>query len=270
MQNLIGFTFLCRQECGENPGFIMEIRNYDNKLKIYGLIGLGVVLLLGGLLSECSQRADEAEQAQREAAAKLAQKEEKERLARYFEANRKAVIDEVLAEIEAGAYWRARRIAAKYEHVADPYLISLESQAREKQLLKRIDRAEKSDAAKLYAMYSELTDLVPGSREYQERKRHYKNIVDQEKAAAKARQARYGSKPTEAEVYTAVRRHLRQSAHDPDSIRDIGCTYTVFTERGWMTACQYRGSNAFGATITDRSFFYLRHGTVVAMSETRQ
>lgn len=248
---------------------MMDKTSKDNKLKIIGLAALGLILLVGGIVSECSQNSREAAKAAKAAAEAEARELEELRLAGKFDANRKAIIDEVLTEIDEGNFWRARAIARKYEHVADPYLISLDSQAHEKQLLKEIGRVPESDAARRHKIYAQLVELVPASSEYQRQKQRYGEIVGRQRAATKARLDKYGAKPGENDIYSAVRRYLRQVAHDPRSIQDLGCTYPRFTEMGWMVACQYRGRNGFGGMVKNRNFFYLRHGSVVSMSEVR-
>ena len=69
--------------------------------------------------------------------------------------------------------------------------------------------------------------------------------------------------------YFEVKKHLRRTMHDPDSLEWVGCT-KVFWEKdvkAYLVGCTFRGSNAFGAKIKNSKWFLIRHETVIAVRE---
>lgn len=84
----------------------------------------------------------------------------------------------------------------------------------------------------------------------------------QEEKDEKAR----GETPTvsawDGSVY-AVERYLKPRMHDPDSLEMAGCTRPVSVEAYWITNCDYRGSNAFGAKVLNSGRFFIQRDEVV-------
>jgi hypothetical protein len=77
-----------------------------------------------------------------------------------------------------------------------------------------------------------------------------------EAAAAEALAAVCGPKPSisswDGEVI-GLERALKKTAHDPDSIDVENCTDPILTKkRCWITTCDVRGKNMFGAKIYQR------------------
>lgn len=64
-----------------------------------------------------------------------------------------------------------------------------------------------------------------------------------------------------------VRHFVRENANDPDSISFVGCEEPEFTNRCWSAVCQYRGKNAFGATILKRSRFWMTSERVLGVQD---
>lgn len=60
-----------------------------------------------------------------------------------------------------------------------------------------------------------------------------------------------------------VERHLKKTAHDPESITVSDCTEARENEGGWLVGCNYRGKNSFGAVVLNNSWFLIRQGVVV-------
>lgn len=84
---------------------------------------------------------------------------------------------------------------------------------------------------------------------------------EQEKAAAEALAALCGQKPIcggwDGEC-VGIESALKRVAHDPDSIDVESCTDPVLTKDNcWVTSCNVRGKNAFGALILNRKRFSL-------------
>lgn len=58
-------------------------------------------------------------------------------------------------------------------------------------------------------------------------------------------------------------RLMRRTAHDPDSIDVENCTVPQMSDKHcWVTKCQVRGTNAFGAKILNQKVFTWKEGTV--------
>lgn len=62
--------------------------------------------------------------------------------------------------------------------------------------------------------------------------------------------------------YVEIRYHLREIAHDPKSVEIDRCTELQRTDAGWMTACRWRGANAFGAQRLAEHVFYVSNGRI--------
>lgn len=60
-----------------------------------------------------------------------------------------------------------------------------------------------------------------------------------------------------------VESYLRPRMHDPDSLEMAGCTKPVAVDAYWITNCDYRGSNAFGAKVLNSGRFFIQRDEVV-------
>lgn len=58
-------------------------------------------------------------------------------------------------------------------------------------------------------------------------------------------------------IYAGLKRGVKSEAHDPDSIEFVGCTDLLRKNPPacWVTACRFRGKNAFGAMILQTEAF---------------
>lgn len=63
---------------------------------------------------------------------------------------------------------------------------------------------------------------------------------------------------------TAVKHYMSEHAHDPKSVRWDGCTDARATEMGWITRCDYRARNGFGALVKQRTLFIIRDHEVIS------
>jgi hypothetical protein len=112
---------------------------------------------------------------------------------------------------------------------------------------------------------------VNGKAEQQLKKRQREEAkAAKEKAEQEALWAVCGGQPPTRSgwdnAYYGVERHLKQTAHDPDSIDVETCSTAVLTDGCWRTSCVYRGKNGFGALIRKEStFFIARENTVIGM-----
>jgi len=77
--------------------------------------------------------------------------------------------------------------------------------------------------------------------------------IEKEKSEVAALTALCGPQPTRSEwdgEVPAATLYLKESAHDPDSIKVTECSEPVLTKNHcWVTTCKVRGKNAFGGTV---------------------
>ena len=75
-----------------------------------------------------------------------------------------------------------------------------------------------------------------------------------------------GEKPTRSSVdgsYRSVKQYLENFSHDPSSIDIRGCSKAKWSQEGWRTSCVYRGKNAYGAKVINKTTFVIKKGVVV-------
>jgi uncharacterized protein YgiM (DUF1202 family) len=74
---------------------------------------------------------------------------------------------------------------------------------------------------------------------------------------------KFGEKPEKLlGSYSEVRRYLRATANDPESIEVEQCTDVYTSDQGWLVGCDYRGDNAFGGTVRQSNWFTIVDGRV--------
>jgi hypothetical protein len=84
------------------------------------------------------------------------------------------------------------------------------------------------------------------------------------KVERKRREDKFGEKPEKMlGSYSEVRRYLRATANDPESIEIEQCTDVYTSDQGWLVGCDYRGDNAFGGTVRQSNWFTIVDGRVV-------
>lgn len=56
--------------------------------------------------------------------------------------------------------------------------------------------------------------------------------------------------------YGTVESAVKRAAHDPSSIDVLNCTQAVlYRDQCWVTTCEVRGKNAFGAKVLEQRRF---------------
>jgi len=150
-----------------------------------------------------------------------------------------------------------------------PKIDASAKKAREDELVALLKRVPSSDLQKNHDYYAELCGLDPANVSYKKKLAHYQGKIKKAKDAQKAREKLWGPAPVQSGwdgSYYEVKRFLKQSANDPDSIAMAGCTDVSFVSgKGWLVGCNYRGKNAFGGLIKTSNWFIIRHGQVVKM-----
>lgn len=91
--------------------------------------------------------------------------------------------------------------------------------------------------------------------------------VEREKREAATLEAKCGRSPArsgwDGEV-VGTESYVARTAHDPDSIDVENCTTPTLTKRHcWLTTCDVRGKNAFGAMVLTRMRFSIAHSVVL-------
>ena len=135
-----------------------------------------------------------------------------------------------------------------------------------KQVLKTLDamprtHREHDDVISIRQVLVEQKKKISGRLQKQRAR-----IEKEEKEAASLLQ-RCGTTPLrsawDGEVKT-VTRHLERTAHDPDSIEVDNCTTPTLTKQHcWLTTCEVRGKNAFGAKVFSRVLYSIgKHPSV--------
>jgi len=77
-------------------------------------------------------------------------------------------------------------------------------------------------------------------------------------AKNKALEKRCGPKPKVSPFdgsLIAVKNYMKENAHDPDSVEVKKCTEPRMTDACWVSACDVRAKNAFGAKVLNRMRF---------------
>lgn len=120
------------------------------------------------------------------------------------------------------------------------------------------------------AMRAELTPLERELSSKRARNHRAAARVQAERERAAARLLQCGTAPGlsgwDGELFGAEL-FVERGAHDPSSIDVENCTVPqLSTSRNqcWLSTCDVRGTNAFGATVLNRMLFEVRHGEIVA------
>lgn len=129
------------------------------------------------------------------------------------------------------------------------------------------------ETRKLYQAAMDATAADRAAKEEVVRQAAAKAAEEKRKAEASAQakvrelEGRIGKQPVASAwdgVYPEVERYLEKNLHDPDSLDFTGCTGLVESEKGWVTRCEYRAKNAFGALRIQNTLFVIKHGQVVS------
>jgi hypothetical protein len=138
--------------------------------------------------------------------------------------------------------------------------------------LQRWDLEMDADTRKLYQVALDATAAERKAKEEKElAARLEAERVQQEAqakitAAAQAQDRRIGKEPVASAWdghYYEVERYLEKHLNDPDSLDWEGCTKAAPTQKGWVTRCEYRAKNGFGALIKQNTIFLIKHGQVI-------
>lgn len=181
---------------------------------------------------------------------------------------------------ESKAYLDAAERAENEANAESERLANLAAEKKKQnervgEIIAELKTIPSSEYTKNWGLYLELTKLLPDNAKYQNKLSYYRVKMDEEDsrnlAIAQEQErernaliAKFGVKPLKfGRSYSPVKRYLKYSANDPDSIDIQGCNDVSYNEQGWLVACTYRGKNAFGALIRDSNWFTILNGVVV-------
>lgn len=150
-----------------------------------------------------------------------------------------------------------------------------------KQLKKDVKKIPVHEYSKNIDAYKDLVECYPDNQEYKKKLEAYtkrqQEFLDnlqkkkrEEEAAKEAKALLMGKKPIRSSwdgSYTEVERYLKQTAHDPDSIKFENCSEPYVTDDGWGVLCIYRGKNGFGALIRQANWFIILQNRVVDVKD---
>jgi hypothetical protein len=218
-----------------------------------------------------------AEAAEAKAAEERRRKEVAEAAAREAERKRKlaASFSERAKDIEKAITTAAQQRAKKDYEGADASLKSVESQLDD---VRGTDAETSADWKRLKPqadaqrkLLQPILDKIARAEQAQADKE--KREEDARQAAAAALKETCGEVPLVSAwdgSIPIVERHLRSSAHDPDSIEVSECTTPVLNDAVcWVSTCKVRGNNAFGGKILQIMRFAMTNDTVLAAEEVR-
>lgn len=257
-----------------------------------------LVVIIASVAAITWMFSDDDESAARKSAAQSAASTEREMVrlreaaAEKFATDKTQILAEIEALIAAENYSAVLNKTKAFLFINDSDLQQLHDRAsRAKRVIddanetqRLVGRAKEIPASNFRAnktVYSRLLELNPENESYEAKLAHYtakiqaaakKRLEEKEKidSARRERLAKFGESPVASAwdgSYRAVTRYLEQIANDPDSIDIDACTKVYHIKTGWLVGCDYRGKNAFGATIRISNWFTIVHGRVTKMHD---
>ena len=143
-------------------------------------------------------------------------------------------------------------------------------QAREQQLVARVQRIPPNSLETNRDLYQQLAALNPTNASYKAKYDDFNNRIRQRDAAEHDRIRQFGPVPQASAwdgTYHEVEEYLRDRVNDPDKFKMDACTPVYHVATGWLVGCDWRGANGFGAIMRQTNWFIIRQGRVVEMKE---
>lgn len=151
-----------------------------------------------------------------------------------------------------------KKIEAKAKQEADRL-----NTAKEKEILRQLKKIPTKQYTTNRNLYDELVRLNPDNKKYKEKLAFYTKKHNEKKAY-------FGKKPKRSDwdgSYSEVETYLKQTAHDPSSIKFENCSKVYMGENGYLVACVYRGKNAFGALVKNAHWFTIVQSRVIKVED---
>lgn len=195
----------------------------------------------------------------------------------YFKENKEKIIQEIKDLSKKQDHINALKLIGKYSAINDKDLIHLQKnisldinqkakKEKEKRLLEELKSISPTTIDRKNEIYKELSYMYPDNKKYIKEVAYYEKEIQKQKIEIEKENKIFGIQPIKnyENIYIEVKDYLKQNMHDPSSLEFKSCT-DVFrkSEKGWMVACQYRGKNAYGATVINTNWFIIRQGKVI-------
>lgn len=224
---------------------------------------------------------------------------------KYFKENEQEILAQIV-DLRGKREWSALRdLSAKYlaannDVVSQAYKLAVDTLAAEAkskrvaELQARLFTIPAEDLEENRDGYQALVSLEPDNEDFAHKLAYYQSKIDARDEAARKKAAeaaeaeharnlkaialrkkrvdRVGEPPVPSAwdgTYHEVERYLKSVANDPDSIEMNRCTKAVYSEEGWIVACEFFGRNAFNAKLRKQAWFTINHGRVVAMRDAQ-
>jgi len=201
----------------------------------------------------------------------------------YFNASKKQIMTKMKYYLESKKFQELDNILERYKNVVDSDLEEFKKRVKDKKFETKDERADKilaelkqipaSQFQLNYIKYKQLVEIYPNNKKYIDKMKYYENIKINTEAKEAAEKIFYGIKPTQSGwdgSYTAVKRHLKTTMHNPDSLEFKGCTEVFKQKEGWLVGCQFRGTNGFGAMVLNSKWFTIRQSQVVNVEDSNK
>lgn len=223
-------------------------------------------LYVAGSVSAEKARAERAEFARLEAEETARQAQiERERNTQKFVDEKELILAAAHGQLKAGDYKGLLKNTGIYTVANDSELMALRSQAsselkrirvenRTAELLAELKTIPVAEYGQNLARYRELTRMHPDNSRYQKKVSFYSEKVEVLKRERIAREER--KKNIEKQfsfdyaIHFPLRRHIKSKMHNPKSFKHVKTTHSVH-ENYIVVAMKYRGTNGFGAVVTN-------------------
>lgn len=94
----------------------------------------------------------------------------------------------------------------------------------------------------------------------------YYTLGEYEFDTSQMKQTALGEKPKQSELdgsVDIVEKYVKDHATDASSISFLEWTKVIDSGESWALRAKYKGTNSFGATVTENAWFYIQNGKVV-------
>lgn len=145
--------------------------------------------------------------------------------------------------------------------------VTIDPAVRINELESQVKTIPASQYKKNLDIYKELLELEPSSQRYKNKVSYYSNKWEEQQAESNRRRKKHGNPPMLGwgNVVYQVEDYLERITKDPDSLEISGCSEILYSERGWVTSCDWRARNSFGGFVREINKFYISHSQVILM-----
>ncbi|SFV55743.1 hypothetical protein MNB_SV-3-137 [hydrothermal vent metagenome] len=124
------------------------------------------------------------------------------------------------------------------------------------ELYKKVKKIPSSEIFRNRNEYSKLLKLDPSNNTYKEKYKYYSKKVEKI-------YNEIGKEPINVGMPYTIKRYIKRTLRDPDSLTDELCSNSILTKDGWEKTCEYRAKNGFGGYVKVRKTFLIRQNHVI-------